>query len=365
MERLLYIGHAFHRKTQSHKFVLDMLRSDYDVVEKYIDPESEIKSEEFKDLSGETFMVCLCWQIFPDDVLLRAKIRFDKLVFFPMYDGLPQTRRVIDAAWKIRNVLVICFCKAVYDLYRSKGIRCRYIQYFPEPAKNLILGDDKAIYFWQRRENFDLEVLATVCKHLPITRIYHHQALDYKNHCKSVEECGSIAREFLEGCNIYESGWCDNKEAMLREINCAAMYMAPRIKEGIGMSFLEAMAMGRCVVAPNFPTMNEYIEHGKNGLLYQCNAVYSAIEPQPIVETVDIRTLQQNAYEYIKTGHSRWLNERRKIVDWIGEECLSRGRPLMLWFTVFKARIFYKVKDACGSTYYTFGVRLFRHARAN
>ena len=35
------------------------------------------------------------------------------------------------------------------------------------------------------------------------------------------------------------------------------------------MAFLEAMAMGKCVVANDDATMNEYIRDGKNGILFQ------------------------------------------------------------------------------------------------
>jgi glycosyltransferase involved in cell wall biosynthesis len=44
--------------------------------------------------------------------------------------------------------------------------------------------------------------------------------------------------------------------------------MAPRRYEGIGMAFLEAMAMEMCVVAENQSTANEYILSGKNVILY-------------------------------------------------------------------------------------------------
>jgi glycosyltransferase involved in cell wall biosynthesis len=35
------------------------------------------------------------------------------------------------------------------------------------------------------------------------------------------------------------------------------------------MTFLEAMARGCCVLAYDGPTMNEYIEHRRNGLLFR------------------------------------------------------------------------------------------------
>lgn len=55
---------------------------------------------------------------------------------------------------------------------------------------------------------------------------------------------------------------------MQQYIQKSALYFAPRKYEGIGMSFLEAMASGRCVIAPDYPTMNEYIKNGETGYLY-------------------------------------------------------------------------------------------------
>jgi glycosyltransferase involved in cell wall biosynthesis len=51
-------------------------------------------------------------------------------------------------------------------------------------------------------------------------------------------------------------------------LNQCNVYIAPRVTEGIGMSFLEAMAMGIAVAAADKPTMNEYISHGDNGFLF-------------------------------------------------------------------------------------------------
>ena len=57
-------------------------------------------------------------------------------------------------------------------------------------------------------------------------------------------------------------------EEMTIDMLKSTIYIASRPYEGIGMSFLEAMADGRCVVAHDNTTHNEYIEHGKNGFLF-------------------------------------------------------------------------------------------------
>ncbi len=61
------------------------------------------------------------------------------------------------------------------------------------------------------------------------------------------------------------SSWFRDAGEYLDMLAAANVFFAPRRAEGIGMSFLEAMAMGLCVVAPRGPTMSEYIENGRNG----------------------------------------------------------------------------------------------------
>ena len=76
------------------------------------------------------------------------------------------------------------------------------------------------------------------------------------------------------------------------------------------MSFLEAMAMGRAVIAPNQATMNEYIKDGENGYLYDLG------NPEPLM-LKDVRKVQKNCRNYIKTGYARWQKDQDKILTWI------------------------------------------------
>ena len=109
---------------------------------------------------------------------------------------------------------------------------------------------------------------------------------------------------------------------MYRAIDAAAFYIAPRVQEGIGMSFLEAMARGRCVVAADHPTMNEYIEHGKTGFLFQPDAVI------PLEYSKEqVRIIQQNTRDFMQAGYEHWLVEKEQILDWVEEEKTTRLNP--------------------------------------
>ena len=83
------------------------------------------------------------------------------------------------------------------------------------------------------------------------------------------------------------------------------------------MSFLEAMASGRCVIAPDYPTMNEYIKNGETGFLYNYK------KPE-LLTILNVREIQKNTAEYIKQGYEKWEKEKYKIFDYIEAETRSR-----------------------------------------
>jgi hypothetical protein len=88
------------------------------------------------------------------------------------------------------------------------------------------------------------------------------------------------------------------------------VYFAPREVEGIGFSFLEAMASGMCVVAPNMPTMNEYISNGTNGLLY-------SLEKRFPVDLSRAKEIGARARETIERGFVDWQKQKEWLVDFL------------------------------------------------
>ena len=75
-------------------------------------------------------------------------------------------------------------------------------------------------------------------------------------------------QDALEKYNIKIIDWFESKEEYINTIKFVDVYFAPRIYEGIGLSFLEIMSYGKYIVAFNNPTMNEYIINQKNGFLF-------------------------------------------------------------------------------------------------
>jgi hypothetical protein len=202
----------------------------------------------------------------PDIDKLKGKIIFNIGVLFPMFDYYYGCTPLENPIWfKYKNFLIINFCKSLHNDLERNNYHTRYIQYFPKPRSLFPLGQKHSAFLWQRLSNINGYLVLKLLKKIGCHSLHQHFAVDPGETEVDVPDLFPEAK----GINLTRSSWFENKESIYKEIEKSAFYIAPRDFEGIGMSFLEAMAMGRCVIAPDNPTMNEYIIHGVTGLLYK------------------------------------------------------------------------------------------------
>lgn len=299
MKKLLYIGHSYHNKTKSTQFLQELFASKYEVTKFSFDPYNDT-FDKFKELEEKTFDVVVLFQIMPSLNKLKEIIKFDNIAFFPMYDGVSHKNSPIWHEYKDCNI--INFSKTLHEKCKKKGLSSYYIQYFPEPKKIENMGDEKSVFFWQRINKITPYTVDKVIGIENINKFYFHQAIDPQH------EITPTPKEWDEKVEI--STWFDTKEEMETQLQKSAIYFAPRQLEGIGMSFLDAMAVGRCVIAPDLPTMNEYIVNGKNGYLYNLK------KPKKL-KLNQVRKIQENTIDFIKNGYENWNKEKYKILNWL------------------------------------------------
>ncbi len=310
MKKLLFIGHEFHKKTKSSDFLPKLLAEKYEVETFYINP-YKISETDFTHITGKTFDLLILWQVMPSLEGLRKYIRFKQCAFFPMYDN---TKTLNSHLWnEYKNCNIINFSKAFHKTCQDGGLSSYYIQYFPKPAEIIDEGDEKSIFFWQRSDKITTRTLQKVIDTKGIETVYLHKSIDPKN--KFIPPSKNLERK------VVYSSWFDTKEDMQKYIQKSALYFAPRRYEGIGMSFLEAMASGRCVIAPDYPTMNEYIKNGETGFLYNYK------KPE-LLTILNVREIQKNTAEYIKLGYEKWEKEKYKIFDYIESEPVTNTELL-------------------------------------
>ena len=302
MKKLLYIGHSYHYKTKSTAFLRDLLREEYEVEEFGYDPYLNTSSAYYK-LNKKEFDIVVCFQIMPSLNELKKYVKFKTNIFFPMYDGAPSRS---DHIWdEYKDSLIINFSKKLHDELYALGFNSKYIQYFPKPMDNISFGDEKSVFFWNRIEQININTVHNILRESNINHVHIHRDLDPGHNIIELNKPWDVC--------FSESSWFDDKKDLINKIMESSLYIAPRVFEGIGMSFLEAMAMGRCVIAPDCPTMNEYIVSGENGYLYDLSTSY------PIVIN-DIQSIQKNTISFIKKGYEKWNNEKYNIIKWIKQK---------------------------------------------
>lgn len=331
--KLLYIGHAFHNKTKSTRFLVDLFSDQYRVTLFDYDPYTDDYST-FSKLNSRRFDVVVLFQIMPSISLLRKHVAFDKIAFFPMYDGAP---RLSDSIWsEYRDVNIINFSSTLHKECKEYGLSSHYIQYFPKPIKVNNWGDKNSVFLWQRKEEINPYTVERTIGDKNVKNLCLHQVPDPKQKIVHPSE------KWKNKVKI--SNWFDTKEEMLEYMQQSAIYYTPRSYEGIGMSFLDAMALGRCVIAPNHPTMNEYIKNGINGHLYD-------LENPKTIKIENIRKIQKNAVKYIENGYKEWEKNKYKILNWIQsdvkensdseimDEKLSIKPSKVIWTKLFSKKV--------------------------
>ena len=323
MKKALFIGHSYHLKTKSSIFLLEILQRDYDITEAYIDPMFPISYEKLKVDRGCHFDLLVIWQVMPHIEELQKLITWDFSVFFPMYDHYKGMNGFYDEVWKgYTNFTIICFSKALYKDAIRAGFDAKYIQYYPKPRPFSQWGDEKGIFFWQRISSLNIGTLVKAVQNLQINHLHFHKAIDPGHKILPITAYGKEVQTFMQNIQTSDSVWFKDKSRLIDEICKYSLYMAPRYYEGIGMSFLDAMALGRCVIAPDTPTMNEYITNGVNGLLFPWDEFLGI--PEAITSTqLPIRELQANAIRSIQDGYTQWEERKYDILRW----CKQKAQP--------------------------------------
>ena len=304
-----------------------------------MDPAVSFKYESFYSLSNKEFEVLVVWQIMPIISSIRKIISWKHSVFFPMYDHYIGHHGLYLDIWKeYREFVIISFSQTLYKELKKNGFDVQYIQYFPKPANIKEWGEEDALFFWQRLSILNLDTVTTALQNFTIKKIHWHKVLDPGHSTSPVSSYIKRNPTFYHDIAFLESTWFNEKEKMMHQIEHASLYMAPRHLEGIGMSFLEAMAHGRCVISPDNPTMNEYIIHGTNGLLYQWDEhAYTHCKSAIEATSLSIRQIQENAYKTIVEGYEKWNKDKYVILDWlerdaqIDKEKMTRCSVLHGW----------------------------------
>jgi glycosyltransferase involved in cell wall biosynthesis len=301
-KRILFIGHAFHGKTKSSHFFKRLLWEIGSVEELADDAldNPELRRDYRELVEGQNYHLVVVWQI---EYVAQQLAGLPNVVFVPMWDGC---RELPDQFWRsLLGTRVLSFSLPVFEKAQNAGLETIYAQYWPAlPDFELPAVRPNSAFYWYRRNDITLARLENFCQELGIEELTILWQPDppVKRPIAKAEFTSKLS------ANVRFVPWHKDKVAQLSEIASTEYYIASRLYEGIGMSFLEAMALGCCVVAPKNPTYTDYIVSGANGLLY---------DHSPRAGTLPVKEMRKNAYRSFAAGRDRWERCVPGILAWL------------------------------------------------
>ncbi len=301
--KIVFIDHEFHRKTRSSAFFRELLERFFEVQTCYVDPESD-DAPPLPDADPQRDIVVI-WQM---DYLAPIFIAMGcRVVVIPMYDG-SSTLPDIHWLWSTQ-ARFINFSRRLHAAISRTGAESLLVKYFIEPRPGMKHRSFAKlnVLLWQRQPQHGIN-LGMVERLLgsQIARLHVHDSPDDR----TLDSAKWLERS-IDSYHLRKSQWFKNPadySTLLQEHN---VYIAPRLSEGIGMGFIEAMATGMLVIAADSATHDEYISNWINGIL---------VNPADIGHADVLERARQIAHMAWKTceiGHDRWLQSINGIIQFI------------------------------------------------
>lgn len=296
-----YVGHGYHERTKSTQFLCEFLRrhsrkfdlfADYSLVGG--------PSIELEPIANAGYDLIVVFQMELVAAWFAKRVP-DRLVFIPMYDGARYLEQQFWATFQ--NSRVLNFSYTLHELLQRLGVPSLRVQYFPDPSIfTRVEFSELHGFFWQRQRDIPWALIKRLAAGTKFASFTLHLAPD--------PGCGEPYipdSEEMRAFNVTLSRWYEDRAKFDELMAHCNVYFAPRLYEGIGMSFLEAMARGQCVVASDTPTMSEYLTHGISGLLYDKN------DPRAL-DLSDAAAIGAAGRHKVERGFAQWRKDQCELL---------------------------------------------------
>lgn len=315
-----FIDHQYHKKTQSSQFFKALLLEKMDVTEFYF---SSFSKEELQGLIDTNFDLYIAYQYDFLTPFLLANGK--KVLVVPMYDGTGECHII---HWLIsKNALFLDFSENLYRTHHKLGLNAIYQHYYPPVSnqKPTVTYDTLRYFFWERQPSSGISVrwLAQKISSLEAkpTHIHLHLSPDPGEY-SSIHP--SAAQDLFPYAKVTTSTWFSSKSDFEKCLTSFNIYIAPRMVEGIGFSFLDAMGKGLFIMGLDYPTLNEYISNGETGCLLD-----SLGSPFPDLPINVLKQIATAGFLSFNEGRilweQSWSDCMLKILDYIDSPATSEN----------------------------------------
>jgi hypothetical protein len=301
--RIAYLGLAYHARTGSTRFLLDLLAAHAEVETFFTEADTSAIRRSLAGFDEHAYDAIVVLQVHEAFALLSG--RHPNVTYAPMHDAMWRGGAFV---WKpsFNAAKVLCFSRALHAEVMRRAPVHAHAQFYPDPDAPHPADTAPGLrgVFWYRRSEIPPAAVFTLTEGTRFERLTIHDAPDPGH------EAPFPATVPPHIGRLDRTAWTPDGGPFRAAQEAANVFFAPRPLEGIGMSFLEAMARGLCVVAPDAPTMNEYVSHGVNGLLY------APSRPAPR-DFARAREMGVRARADIAAGHARWRAALPAVADFI------------------------------------------------
>ncbi|MDD2225315.1 MAG: glycosyltransferase [Candidatus Shapirobacteria bacterium] len=302
--KIAYIDYSFHKKTGSTLFFQEILRHGNNVHTFWDDYLNDVRNLKYKEINEQKFDLIVFFQIIPPFNFIK-KLDCKNIIWVPMHDSERKTNFFEWLKYFSLNIKIISFSSTLSKKLKYIGFCKLDVKYYPPISLiNNINFKKIKLFFWQRNNDITWDKLKKILPLENIEQVILKASPDpsYKLLLPSKEDCDNHNIKIIDG-------WISKEDYnfFLKDSN---LYIASRCYEGIGMGFLEAMSRGIPVLAPNYPTMNEYIDDGKNGFLYNPKKLQKK-------DFKDISNISKTIIRDMQKGFDKWNIQKKEIEQFV------------------------------------------------
>lgn len=330
---LAFVDHSFHKKTRSGDFLREIFSKDFQVNDFWDDQWKGGRPVSVEDINKHDY-VFYFQSITPIDQLHLVKAQ---MIWAPMYDGTPMDFKTWQRLSEL-PIKVISFSKRIHKQALMYGLPSFKCQYYLKPNWSSISKnhDKKIIYFWYRG-SLKVNDFIKLINPIQIKKLVIRQAPDPRYQIETIDK-KTLKDYKIEILN--DDKFDKNLHQQL--LNECDIFVAPRKKEGIGITTLEAMSQGKCIIAWKAGTMDEYIKDNKNGFLIDNRS-------QKKLNLNNFNNLISQMKIDYQNGYDRWNFASKELNPFIKIPFkVNKKNPLILYYYLK-----YKLAPLYYSPFYT------------
>ena len=307
-KRLAYVDYWSHKYTKSGDFLREILSEEFEITDFWWKPNDKIPLNEINKFEYIFFFHVM----FPHQIM--KKLGKKKIMWAPMYDALNFKNPFLKSIfWKqISNlgIKVLEFSNKITQSIGTEEIDSLKLNYFIKP--NFSSSIDQQIklhiFFWDRGR-VKIDDWLHLFDQEEINQIVYFPQPDPGI---KIANNNNLIKKKYYNINLIDKKFLPKNEYLSLFEKCN-VFIAPRKKEGIGITIVEAISKGMFVVGYNDSTMNEYISDKKVGFIFDKKTA-EKINTKDIIENYDYRK------KYAELSYNKWIQSKKKIIPLLKQE---------------------------------------------